>query len=143
MFKKINCEIGVTITTLDENFAKIFEPNSSPPKRRLEALSYFKIYGLKVYIFFGPLLPFISDINIEKTISRFALIKPEKVYVDKLNIKCPEHWEKIKSVLEKNLPDLSKKWEQVLFTKNDYYYKLKQKIVELFQKYDLKYEFCY
>ncbi|MEM5778641.1 MAG: radical SAM protein [Candidatus Aenigmatarchaeota archaeon] len=143
LFKKINCEVGMTITTLDENLSKIFEPNSSMPQRRLEALNYLKISGIKTYIFFGPLLPFISDINLEKTINRFALIKPDKIYVDKLNIKCPEHWKKIKNFLEKNFPELSKKWEQVLFTKNDYYENLKQKIIEIFNSYNLKYEFCF
>jgi DNA repair photolyase len=143
LLKKMDCEVGMTITTLDENFAKIFEPNSSTPQRRLETLRYFKISGLKTYIFFGPLLPFVSDINLEKTINRLALTKPDKIYVDKLNIKCPAHWERIKSVLEKNLPDLVNKWEQVLFTKNDYYEKLKQRIIEVSKDYDLKYEFCY
>jgi DNA repair photolyase len=143
MIKKLNCEVGLTITTLDENLAKIFEPNSSSPEKRLEVLSYFKISGIKTYIFFGPLLPFISDANLEKTISRFALAKPDKIYVDKLNIKGEKHWENIKSVLEKNFPDMVEKWEQILFSKSDYYEKLKQRIIEISKNYDIKYEFCY
>jgi len=143
LFKKLNCEVGLTITTLDKNFAKVFEPNSSLPEERLEVLRYIKVSGIKTYIFFGPLLPFISDVNLEKTISRFAMTKPDKVYVDKLNIKGRNHWNKIKIVLDANYPDLVDKWEQVLFSENDYYEKLKQTIIELFQKYDMKYEFCY
>lgn len=143
LLKKFNCEIGMTITTLDENFAKIFEPNSSSPERRLEVLRYFKVSGFKTYIFFGPLLPFISDINLEKTINRFALTKPDKIYVNKLNIKCPAHWEKIKIVLEKNLPEMVQKWEQTLFTKNDYYEKLKERIKEFHDILGLNFEFCY
>lgn len=143
LLKKMDCEFGLTITTLDENFAKIFEPGSSLPERRLGALNYFKVSGLKTYIFFGPLLPFISDVSLEKTINRFAIAKPNKIYVDKLNIKCLAHWDKIKAVLDKNLPEMSQKWEHVLFTKNDYYEKLKQRIIEASKDYDLKYEFCY
>jgi DNA repair photolyase len=143
LFRKMNCEIGLTITTLDENFAKVFEPNAPSPERRLEALSYLKVSSIKTYIFFGPLLPLISDIDLEKTIRRFSLARPEKIYVDKLNIKGLKHWEKVKNVLESNFPDMVGKWEQTLFTKNDYYEKLKQRILEVSKSYDLKYEFCY
>lgn len=143
LFKKLNCEVGLTITTLDENFSKVFEPRSPSPEERLEILSYFKVSGIKTYIFFGPLLPFISDIDLEKTISRFAMTKPDKIYVDKLNIKGRNHWEKVKNVLQVNYPDLVDKWKQVLFSENDYYEKLKQKLLEMFQSYDLKSEFCY
>ena len=143
LFRKLNCEVGMTITTLDGSMAKIFEPNSSPPEERLDALSYIKVSGIKTYIFFGPLLPFMSDVNLEKTISRFSMAKPDKIYVDKLNIKRKDHWEKIKAALAANYPDMVDKWEKVLFSENDYYEKLKQRIVELFQKYDLKYELCY
>ncbi len=143
LFKKMKCEIGLTITTLDEDTVKIFEPNSSSPEERLETLSYLKISGIKTYIFFGPLLPFISDLNLEKTISRFSLVRPDYILIDKLNIKSQEHWEKIKNVLEMNYPNLVKKWKKVLFSKNDYYDKLKQRIIEIIQNYDIKYEFCY
>jgi DNA repair photolyase len=143
LFRKLNCEVGMTITTLDESVSKIFEPNSSPPEERLDALSYIKVSGIKTYIFFGPLLPFMSDVDLEKTISRFSMAKPDKIYVDKLNIKRKVHWEKIKSVVAVNYPDMVDMWEKVLFSENDYYEKLKQRIVELFQKYDLKYEMCY
>jgi hypothetical protein len=71
------------------------------------------------------------------------MAKPDKIYVDRLNIKRKDHWEKIKAVLAANYPDMVDKWEKVLFSENDYYEKLKQRIVELFQKYDLKYELCY
>ena len=143
LFKKLNCEIGVTITTFDENISKIFEPNAPSPEKRLAALSYFKISGIKTYIFFGPVLPYISDINLERTLSKFASEKPNKIFVDKLNIKGQNHWNKIKEVLEKNFPELVEKWENVLFTENDYYEKIKQKIIEISEKYNLKCEFCY
>jgi len=143
LFKKMNCEIGLTITTLDEKTAKVFETGAPSPKERLEILSYLKISGVKTYIFFGPMLPFISDVDLEKTINRFSMAKPDYILIDRLNVKSRNHWNKIKNVLEMNYPDLISKWEQVLFSKNDYYDKLKQRITEIFQNYDIKYEFCY
>jgi len=143
LFKKMNCEVGLTITTLDENVAKVFEPGAPSPKERLEILSYLKISGIKTYIFFGPLLPFISDVDLEKTINRFSLVRPDYILIDRLNIKGRNHWNKIKNVLETNYPDLVEKWEGVLFSENDYYEKLKQRMTEILQNHDIKYEFCF
>jgi len=109
LLKKTNCEIGLTITTLDERAAKIFEPGAPSPMGRLKILSYLKTSGIKTYIFFGPLLPFISDVNLEKTINRFSMARPDYIIVDTLNIKGRNHWKKIKNVLEKNYPDLVEK----------------------------------
>jgi len=142
LLKKMKCEVGLTITTLDEKAAKIFEPGAPSPNERLKILSYLKISGLKTYIFFGPLLPFISDVDLEKTIDRFSMVRPDYILIDKLNIKGRNHWNKIKKVLEMYYPDLVEKWEYILFYENDYYEKLKQRITGIFQKYDIKYEFC-
>ncbi len=143
LFKKMNCEIGLTITTLDEKAARVFEPGAPSPKARLDILSYLKVSGVKTYIFFGPLLPFISDVDLEKTIYKFSLAKPDYVLVDSLNVKGKNHWNKIKSVLKIYYPKLIEKWEEVLFSRSDYYEKLKQRLIGLFQNYDMKYEFCY
>ena len=143
LLKKTNCKIGLTITTLDEKAAKVFEPGAPSPFERLETLSYLKISGIKTYIFFGPLLPFISDVNLEKTIHRFSMARPDYVLIDRLNIKGPNHWNKIKKVLEKNYPDLVEKWKQVLFSQTDYHRELKKRLTEIFQNYEVKHEFCF
>lgn len=142
LFRELNCEVGLTITTLDEEFANVFEPNSSSPCKRLEALKTLKESGIRTYLFFGPLLPFVSDIDLEDTLRKFLDAKPDKIYIDRLNIKRGDHWKKIKNVLEKNCPDLIGKWEKVLFSKNDYYEDLKQRIKK-FENFGVKFEFCY
>jgi len=142
LFKKLNCEVGLTITTMDENFSKIFEPSASSPEERLKALKILKDSGIKTYIFFGPLLPFISDIDLEDTMNKFLGAKTDKIFIDRLNIKRGDHWNKIKEVLEKNYPEMVEKWEKVLFSKNDYYDNLKQRIKK-FENSGVKFEFCY
>lgn len=142
LFKKLNCEVGLTITALDDKFAKVFEPGSSSPEERLKALEILKNSGIRTYLFFGPLLPFISDVDLENMFKRFLDAKPDKIYIDKLNIKRGDHWKKIKFVLEKNYPEMVEKWEKVLFSKNDYYDNLKQRIKK-FEDLGVKFEFCY
>jgi DNA repair photolyase len=143
LFRRLGCEVGMTITTLDETHAKNFEPNATQPMKRLDVLSYLKVSGLKTYIFFGPLLPFISDIDLERTVSRLAAARPNKIMVDRLNVKGTNHWKSMKAFLDKNYPGMADKWKDVLYNQSDYYDKLKQTLIELFNRYGVKYEFCY
>lgn len=143
LLKEMNCEVGITITTFDKKSRKIFESNASSSEERLEALKKLKEAGIKTYVFFGPVLPLISDKNLEETIKKFASVEPDYIYIDKLNIKNRLHWRKIRNILEKNYPELVDKWERILFSENDYYEKIKKRVVELCKIYNLKYVSCY
>ena len=143
LLKEMDCEVGMTIITFNERARKIFEPNTSSSEKRLKALKKLKESGIKTYIFFGPVLPLISDENLEETIKKFASVKPDYIYIDKLNIKRSLHWKKIKNILEKNYPKLVEKWEKILFSENGYYQRIKERIIEICMSYGLKYKFCY
>jgi DNA repair photolyase len=54
-FKKI--EVGVTITTDDEEIRRVFEPHAPPVQARIQALRKLYEEGIKTYAFIGPLLP--------------------------------------------------------------------------------------
>jgi len=54
-FKEI--EVGLTITTADENIKKVFEPNSPPIKSRIETLEKLHSEGVKTFAMIAPLLP--------------------------------------------------------------------------------------
>jgi len=50
-------EVGLTITTADENIKKVFEPNSPPIKSRIETLEKLHSEGVKTFAMIAPLLP--------------------------------------------------------------------------------------
>ena len=54
-FKEL--EVGLTITTADEDIGKIFEPNSPTIGERIDALEELHSTGLKTYVMIAPLLP--------------------------------------------------------------------------------------
>ena len=141
LLKQLNCEVGITITTLNDNIRKLFEPNASSVESRLDTLKKLKEVGIRTYIFFGPMLPFISDKNLEETLKLFSALGPEKIYFDKLNVKNPFQWKKIKTFLEENYVDLAEKWEKAI--SNNYYKELKEKIIEICKNLSLNYEICY
>ena len=55
------CEVGFTITTLDEGIARIMEPGASSPRLRIEAAEELTKEGIPVWVFVAPLLPGLTD----------------------------------------------------------------------------------
>ena len=72
-------EVGLTITTADENIRKIFEPNSPAIKERIETLEKLHSAGLKTYSMIAPILP--------RTEGLVTLLskKADHVLIDKMN----------------------------------------------------------
>jgi len=136
------CEIGFTVTTLDEKVRKIFEPCSSTVQAKLEAIKTLRENGIKVYVFFGPVLPYLSDQDLEKYFQTFADLGISEVWVDKLNLKSGI-WKNLFIVLEKNYPELVDKWREVLFFKTDYWDELKKKIEKICEGKGIRPVFCY
>lgn len=52
-----NVEVGLTITTADEEVRKIFEPHSPAINERIETLKRLHSAGVKTYTMIAPLLP--------------------------------------------------------------------------------------
>src|SRR4030067_2699303 len=59
--EKAWCCVSLSISTLDENLAKLLEPNAPSPKRRLEAVKRLSDAGIMVGVWMIPLLPYITD----------------------------------------------------------------------------------
>lgn len=55
------CCVALTITTLDENLAKLLEPNAPSPARRLQAVRRLSEEGITVGVFLIPIIPYITD----------------------------------------------------------------------------------
>lgn len=65
LLKKINNDskavLQMTLTTADDDLAKIIEPNVCVTSKRVEVLKKFYDEGIKTIVWFCPLLPFIND----------------------------------------------------------------------------------
>ncbi len=73
-------QVGLSVTTDDEDVRRLFEPGAPPVDRRLEALRTLRAAGVHTYAFVGPALP----MNPHRLASRLAGIV-EFVYLDRLN----------------------------------------------------------
>jgi len=113
---KKNAELGMTVTTFDEELRQIIEPAASPTAQRFHALARAAEKGVKIWLFVGPLLPFLSDTeeNIGQLMERASRLPISRLYVDKLNLR-PKVWESLKAMLMEDFPWLIPRYRRVLF----------------------------
>jgi len=73
-------EVGITVTTDDEEIRTIFEPGAPPIRARLQALRELFARGVRTYAFIGPILPMNPDRLAEE-------LRPctSYVYIDRMN----------------------------------------------------------
>ncbi len=118
ILKKLKeCEVGFTITTMDERHARILEPGASPPLARLEAAEELMKEGVSVWAFVAPLLPGLTDTDDSLSFLLEALRKKGIKQVDfdflnpypgvarRLRIKYRLHFPRLLSILEEYLRD--------------------------------------
>jgi DNA repair photolyase len=111
------CEAGLTITTTDENIRKEVEPYTASVQNRIEALKALKKAGIRTYVFVGPIFPLLTDWK--------EIILKTKKYADfymleNLNVKGSV-WDSVKIWLKRKHPELLEKYEEIYFTKNNYW----------------------
>ncbi len=136
-----DCEVGFTITTLDEKIREKFEPNTSSLDLRFKALNILHKNKIPTFIFFGPVLPYFSDNKktIYSLLKKLSQLGVEKIYVDKINYKG-RNWSRISKLLLTNFPEI---FRYYLWTKNSeglYSMKLKNTISECIQDLSLNVE---
>jgi DNA repair photolyase len=97
-----NCSVEISITTIDENVRKIFEPNADTIENRLACIKRLNEAGVETNVFFGPVLPYFSDneASIYTLIDAFESVGVKRVLVDTLNYrnkKVPIIMERLKN----------------------------------------------
>jgi DNA repair photolyase len=101
LFKQFSkCEIGLTVTTTNQEIARNFEPHSSTPQQRIRALGTLHRSGITTYAFIGPILPELTDLE---TIFVAIQGKVNFIMAESLNMKCG-NWQDIQDVLKKKYP---------------------------------------
>lgn len=127
IFTKIDdSEVGLTITAYNDKVRQAFEPRASPITERLEALEMFSDAGLSTYAFLGPLLPFLSEEDLEKLMNALA-DKVNRVLVDRLNIKAG-NWKNIETTIIKYYPEKLEEIMEASKEPSEYYSKLRGKV---------------
>lgn len=119
-------EVGVTLTALDERVREKLEPGASSVDERLHALSELSKNGINTWVFLGPVMPFITDVD--ALVDAIAQVKPKYVLVDKLRLKDGV-WERVREFIREFEPELLGDYEMIFLKGEDYYKAIFEKVM--------------
>jgi DNA repair photolyase len=116
IFRGRHVRVGVTITTTDERWARIWEPGASLVSGRVEVLRQAKAAGLETAVMFGPLLPGISDTDaaLAELFAMAAELHVDQIWTDTLNPR-PRVWASVQEVLRRHCPNWYGPYRGILF----------------------------
>lgn len=116
VFARGDVRLGVTLTTLDERLAALWEPQAATVADRLAVLTQARDTGLQTAVMFGPLLPGLSDdpAAIEALLRAATDRDVEKIWLDALNPR-PRVWPAVAALLRSHFPELLEPVRRMLF----------------------------
>ncbi|MFX1299442.1 MAG: radical SAM protein [Promethearchaeota archaeon] len=130
-------EVGMTIITLDDKVRHAFETNAPPSKRRLEALIELNSHGISTYAFVGPIIPFLSTVDLDDLIRQLGDCGVAYVLFDRLNVKYGNR-PVIERTLQNHFPDQVKAILKALRPGSQFYENVRTQIVDLSMQYGVE-----
>jgi DNA repair photolyase len=79
---------GMSLPTLDNELAKIYEPYAPSPSKRLETLQAAKKAGINIYVAIAPTYPECTDEDIRKTLVAVKALEPVTIFHEPVNIRA-------------------------------------------------------
>lgn len=106
-------EVGLTVTTMDNDMRRRFEPFSSPTERRIETLRVLNASGIRTWAFIGPILPGATDTTMLPLLRAIRDAGTTHVLYDRLRFR-PGIWERLEPAAnESNLWEAYRKSRDV------------------------------
>ncbi len=111
IIRNLRCAVGVSVTTVNEEKARLLEPNAPPPRRRIDALKKAKDSGVPVYARIDPIIPFYTWEDFEETLEDLSFVSHVTVSTLKLRpdsmrrmkAKFPELMEKLAPLYQERI----------------------------------------
>ena len=93
LLTKIPTTVAITITTDDENLARIFEPNAPSPSQRIRAVQDLIGKGIPVSVRVDPIIPFVNE-NPASLIAQLSCIGVKHITTSTYKPK-PDNWRRV------------------------------------------------
>lgn len=119
LIKKINKQnraiVSFSFSTVNDDIAKIFEPNVSPPSVRLESIEKFKLEGIPCGMFLMPVIPYITDTPemIDESINKGVKAGVDFIIFGGMTLKDGRQKDYFLRILEKHYPHLTLEYENL------------------------------
>ncbi len=79
---------GMSLPTLDDQLARIYEPHAPAPSQRLRTLQEAKKAGLHVYVAVAPTYPECDEADLRATLTAIKDLDPVTVFHEPINIRA-------------------------------------------------------
>jgi DNA repair photolyase len=134
-------DIGVTVTTVDDEIRMKYEPHTSSVEEKFSVLKKFADEGIDTWMFIGPIMPHITDRDnsLHKLIEFASDCSVKTIIMDKLRLK-PGLWKNINEFLEKYYPELIPRYKNILKGDTTYFKNVFLDVEKLCSKYNIKCE---
>ncbi len=111
--------VAVTLTTLDERLARLWEPGCASVARRIDVLRQARAADISTGVMFGPLLPHCSDTERSLAAMFTAALQcdVQRIWVDTLNRRSGV-WPAVAALLRAEFPQWLGDYRQILFDAN-------------------------
>jgi len=147
LLRKMPSMVSLTITTDDENIAKLIEPHAPSPSERLKAAESLIAHGIPTSVRIDPIIPFIND-NTKNLVKTLASMGVKHITASTYKVK-PDNWRRFSTAL----PKTAEKIKPLYFEKGEkisgYRYlpkvlrfNLMKNIGETIEKYGIKFGTC-
>jgi DNA repair photolyase len=112
-------EVGLTINTIDDKAASIFEPCAPPPSARLAAVRSLVSAGISTYVFLGPVIPTVTDRDLKGLMEAIRASGAIRIMVDRLNLR-PGMRSRMEETMQRKAPEMLASFGQNV-TSDSYY----------------------
>jgi DNA repair photolyase len=107
----IPCTVALTITTEDENVARLIEPSAPSPLKRLDAIETLVSRDIPVIARIDPIIPYVND-NPSQLVAALARLGVQHITSSTYKVK-PDNWQRF----SKEMPSVAEKMKPLYFTK--------------------------
>ena len=116
LFANRPVKLGVSVSSLDDRLAELWEPRAAPPSVRLQVVAKAREAGMDTAVMFAPVLPFLSDSpsQIEAILVQSAEMGASEIWVDSFNLR-PKVWESVLKLLREHFPELEARYREIFF----------------------------
>ncbi len=110
LFKQFeNIRVGISLSTLDDDFARMIEPKASKPGERLRALQAIVEVGIPTWVFISPIFPKVSN---WKEIIAAASSFNDEFHFENLNFRG-HNVPRIMKLISENYPKLLEYYKEI------------------------------
>lgn len=134
-----NCTVVMSLSHLDDNLRKIFEPLATPVVPRIAAIKAVFTAGIKVVLFISPILPYLTDWQMITTQLKDSVYE---VWFENLNF-YPSIRGKIFGALMRIDKNLIKEYKNIYAPGSNYWLEEQKKIEDFCRLHNIPYTICF